>query len=138
MPNSDNKFGVYNKITMIYERVWPDNSESADTKQFEVAWKEGAEGIAEAKAWHFTDAGLAVFDECCTELQWGLVEDADGWPMKLKATMTFGTKGTPGIAAADDWAEQFKSRKTALINANNFFKNGTTATNVTESSEHLF
>lgn len=137
MPNSDNAFGTYNKITMIYERVWPDPA-PADTTQFSQAWKEGAEGIAEAKAWHFTDEGLAVFDECCTELQWGLVEDADGWPMKLKATMTFGTKGTAGIAAADDWAEQFKSRKTALINANNFFKNGTTATNVTESSEHLF
>ena len=33
--------------------------------------------------------------------------------------MTFGTKGG-NIAAADDWAEQYNSRKIALMNAENF------------------
>ncbi len=134
MPNSDNAFGVFNKLTHIYERVWPDPA-PADTTEFSQAWKEGAEGVAEAQAWHFTTEALAVFDECCTQLQWGLVDDADGHPIKLKATMTFGTKGTPGIAAADDWAEQFKSRKAALVGSNGFFKN---PTEVTTSTDHLF
>jgi hypothetical protein len=48
--------------------------------------------------------------------------------------MTFGTKGG-NIAAADDWAGQFNSRKTALISANNWAKNPYTTQEV---DSHLF
>jgi hypothetical protein len=102
MTNSDNRYGTFNKSTLILTQVC-DNPTALIT--FAT--------VAEAKSFFYTDAALAVFDECCTELQWELVEDAKG----LKYTRTFGTKGG-NIAAADDWAGQFNSRKTALINAN--------------------
>jgi hypothetical protein len=52
----------------------------------------------------------------------------------LKYTMTFGTKGG-NIAAADDWAEQYNSRKTALTNSNNWIKN---PCSFQETDSHLF
>ncbi len=49
--------------------------------------------------------------------------------------MTFGTKGASDINASDDWAEQFKSRKTALVDADNYSKVLYTSA---DSSDHLF
>lgn len=118
MTNSDNKYGTFNKRTTIFSQV--DDGSTAFTTFTTVA---------EAKAFFFTPEALAVYDECCTELQWALVGNTG-----LKRTMTFGTKGGQ-IAAVDDWAEQYKSRKTALMGANNWAKNVWTHT---ETSEHLF
>ena len=106
MTNSDNRYGTFNKRTQILAQI--DDGSTALTTFATVA---------EAKSFFYKDTALAVFDECCTELQWALVGSTG-----LKYTMTFGTKGG-NIAAADDWAEQFNSRKTALINAYNWSKN---------------
>ena len=119
MTNSDNKYGTFNKRTHILTPV-PANP-STPLPTFAT--------VAEAKSFFYTDNALAVHDECCTELQWALIESTG-----LKCTMTFGTKGG-NIAQADDWAEQFNSRKTALINAKNWAKNGYTTEEVTS---HLF
>ena len=118
MTNSDNLYGVFNKKTTIYSQI---NDGSTAVTNFA--------SVAEAKSWFFTDAALAVYDECCTQLQWAL-EATTG----LKRTMTFGTKGGQ-IAAADDWAEQYNSRKASLLNSNNYAKNVWTHT---ETSDHLF
>ena len=75
-------------------------------------------------------------DECCTILEWALVADDNGDNTKLKTTFAFGTKGSPGIAEADDWAGQYNSRKTALINSHQWVKNGK-AVVFTASSDHL-
>ena len=118
MTNLDNRYGTFNKRTQILAQI-SDGSTAPTT--FAT--------VAEAKSFFYTDVALAVFDECCTELQWALVGST-----ALKYTMTFGTKGG-NIAAADDWAEQFNSRKTALISANNWAKNGYTTE---ETNSHLF
>jgi len=86
--------------------------------------------VATAKAHFFTDSALTVMDECCTVLLWELIGNTG-----LKTTFAFGTKGTAGIAEADDWAEQYNSRKTALIDSSGWANNGYTTE---ESSDHLF
>jgi hypothetical protein len=118
MTNSDNTYGTFNKRTQLLTQI--DDGSTAPTTFATVA---------EAKAFFFTAEALAVYDECCTELQWVLVGTTG-----LKYTMTFGTKGG-NIAAADDWAEQFKSRMTALISANNWAKNPYA---IQEVDSHLF
>jgi len=119
MTNSDNTFGTHNKITHILSQV--DDGSTALTNHADVA---------AAKSFFLTSAALTVFDECCTELQWAVVDNT-----KLKYTMTFGTKGTSDINASDDWAEQFKSRNSALHDADNYAKVPYTSA---DSSDHLF
>jgi hypothetical protein len=83
---------------------------------------------------HFlTSEGQAVFNECATQLQWELVNDDNGDATGLKHTAAFGTKGNND--PENDWAEQYNSRKTALINANNWSATGFVAT---PSEDHLF
>jgi hypothetical protein len=118
MTNSDNTYGTFNKRTQLLTQI--DDGSTALTTFATVA---------EAKSFFYKDAALAVFDECCTELQWALVGTTG-----LKYTMTFGTKGYP-TTEADDWAGQYNSRKTALINANNWQKN---PYNTQEVDSHLF
>ena len=113
MTNSDNTYGTYNKLTNILSQI--DDGSTALTTFADVAT---------AKAHFFTDSALTVMDECCTELQWELIGNTG-----LKMTFAFGTKGTTGIAAADDWAGQYNSRKTALIDANNWMKSQYTGQN---------
>lgn len=119
MTNSDNTFGTHNKITHILSQV--DDGSTALTNHADVA---------AAKSFFLTSAALTVFDECCTELQWAVVDNT-----KLKYTMTFGTKGTSDINASDDWAEQFKSRNSALHDADNYANNLYTSA---DSTDHLF
>jgi hypothetical protein len=128
MPNSDNTWGTYNKTTKIFNQWGSQNEDSS--------WNFGTShaNVDAAKSWFLTAEALAVYDECCTELQWALVADTNGGNTMLKATYTFGTKGA-GTAAADDWAEQFKSRKSALVASNGFFNN---CDHVTDSTDHLF
>jgi len=136
MTNSDNLFGVFNKKTCIYSQVTcidighPYGPEvfAVDVTAAPIAPTNFA-SVAEAKSWFFTDAALAVHDECCTQLQWALVGTTG-----LKVTMAFGTKGVQ-IAAADDWSEQYNSRKASLLNSNNWAKHYWT---FTETSDHLF
>ena len=107
MTNSDNKFGTFNKITHIASQPDDDIGRLCMTN---------FSNVDQAKAFYFTPEALAVFDECCTELQWALIEDDRGNTTKLKWTMAFGTKGT-GTAEADDWSAQLVSRQTALMDA---------------------
>jgi hypothetical protein len=119
MPNSDNTYGTHNKQTKIISQV--DDGSTALTNHADVA---------AAKSFFLTTEALAVFDECCTELQWAVVDST-----KLKFTMSFGTKGASDITEADDWAEQFKSRTAALIAADGYNKQLYTQA---DSSDHLF
>ena len=73
-------------------------------------------------------------DETCTVLEWALQADGNGDNTQLKTTFAFGTKGTAGIAEADDWAGQYNSRKTTLTNATNWTKVNCT---FADSSDHL-
>ena len=125
MPNSDNQFGTFNKRTSHFSQV--DDGSTALT----VFANTDA-----AKSHFFTAEALAVWDECCTTLQWALLADGNGDNTKLKVTFDFGTKGDPSIAEADDWAVQYNSRKQALIGSNGWFNNATTAT--PDQTDHLF
>lgn len=141
MPNSDSVFGTYNKQTKIFSQFQPVWSPTP-----EEAW-EGWDGnpipvdlqifanVDEAKSYFLTADALTVIDDCCTNIQWALVADDNGNNTKLKVTFDFGTKGTPDIAEADDWAGQYNSRKATLQNNNNWVNNGYT---VADSSDHLF
>lgn len=103
MANSDNTFGTFNKKTSLFTQTAASPTVFAD--------------VDTAKAHFFTAEALAVFDQCCTTLQWALVADGDGNNTQLKVTFDFGTKGSPTQVASDDWAEQYNTRKTALIDA---------------------
>jgi hypothetical protein len=119
MTNSDNAFGTHNKLTKILSQKDDGSTVLVDFADADAA-----------KAHFFTDAGLAVFNECCTELQWTVIDN-----QKLKYTMAFGTKGTPDIAEADDWAGLYVSRINALSDAGTLANNPYTEE---ESSDHLF
>jgi len=92
----------------------------------------------EAQEFFYTDDALAVFNECCTELQWALVDDGDGLATGVKYTYTFGSKGPDKQGGADDWPALFKSRKQALEDADNWHKNPTYQTLDDDVSSHLF
>ena len=117
MPNSDSLYGTSNKRTKIISQI--DDGLTPLTVFADTD---------EAKSHFFHDEALAVMNECSTQLEWAIVDTN-----KLKFTYAFGTKGG-NIAAADDWAGQYNSRKTALISSNNWMKNGNSA----DSSDHLF
>ena len=124
MPNSDNAYGTFNKQTSIFSQI--DDGSTALTVFADTD---------AAKSFFFTTEALAVWDETCTTLQWALVADGNGDNTKLKVTFDFGTKGA-GTAEADDWSEQYNSRKTALINSNNW--SGAFGFSHQSSTEHLF
>ncbi len=122
MPNSDNTYGTFNKQTKII-------SQGGDS----AGWTTFAD-VNEAKAFIFTNDALTVMDECCTILEWALTADDDGKNTKLKTTFAFGTKGNSDIAEADDWAGQYNSRKSALIDSNEWTKANCT---FASSDDHL-
>lgn len=123
MPNSDNTHGTFNKQTKIISQI-SDGSTALTTFA----------NVDAAKTFFFTDDAKTVMDETCTVLQWALQADGNGDNTQLKVTFAFGTKGTPDIAEADDWAAQYNTRKTALISANNWTKLDCT---FTDSDSHL-
>ena len=122
MPNSDNTYGTNHKQTKIVSQ----------TIESPITFTD----VATAKSSFFTDDALTVMDECCTQLEWALIDSN-----KLKFTFAFGTKGG-NIAAADDWAGQYNSRKSVLLAID---EDNTTTTRgwlktglIAESSDHLF
>ena len=123
MPNSDNTYGTYNKQTKIIAQV-SDGSSALTTFA----------DVDAAKDFFFTDAAKTVMDETCTILEWALQADDNGDNTQLKTTFAFGTKGNSDIAEADDWAAQYNTRKTALIDAGNWTKLNCT---FTDSDSHL-
>jgi hypothetical protein len=125
MPNSDNTYGTFNKATCII-------SQSPAPEQDWVVFA----NVQEAKDHFLTNDMQAVYDECCTNLQWALVADENG-NTKLKVTYDFGTKGGD-IAPSDDWAEQFTSRMSALTNPPSTTGMSEEIITDADSSEHLF
>ena len=65
MPNSDTQYGVHNKVTTIFSQTY-DGSTALTTFS----------SVAEAKNYYFTTAAQTVIDECATQLQWSVVNDA--------------------------------------------------------------
>ena len=128
MPNSDNTWGTYNKETKIIQQWGSQNEDSS--------WNWGTvhANVDAAKSFYFTAEALAVFDECCTELQWALIADDNGGNTWLKVTYSFGTKGAP-TTEEDDWAGQFNSRMQALRDSNGCTNNSYQAV---DSTDHLF
>ena len=129
MPNDDTAFGTFNKQTKIIKQVISDGSTTVDLQTYA--------SVDAAKNYIFTSDALTVMDECCTVLLWALHADSNGDNTELKVTFAFGTKGTPGLAGSDDWAEQYNTRKTALINAGNWCKEVAFGFTFTDSSDHL-
>ncbi len=129
MPNDDTAFGTFNKQTKIIKQAISDGSTTYNIETFA--------NVDAAKNYIFTSDALTVMDECCTVLQWALQADSNGDNTELKVTFAFGTKGTPGLAGADDWAEQYNTRKRALIKAGKWCKEVAFGFTFTNSSDHL-
>ena len=138
MPNSDNAYGVYNKKTKILTQTATQSQLEDAAINDGASWgtwlKTNFADVDAAKQYFYTTDALTVFDECCTQLQWSVENDGDGNPTQLKYTMAFGTKGG-NINADSDWAGQFNSRRTALINSSGWVNN---AHSTTVSDSHLF
>ena len=139
MTNSNNTYGVFNKQTKIISQFVFNTPNDDNTVILAPApAKTIFASVDEAKSFIFSDEAPAVINETCTQLEWALVNDGDGNATQLKKTFAFGTKGG-NIAAADDWAGQYNSRKQALLDSNNWSKTYTGKIFVfTDSSEHLF
>ena len=117
---------IHNKRTQILSQI--DDGSTALTNHADVA---------AAKSFFYTVDALAVFDECCTNLQWGLKADGSGNNTILVVTFDFGTKGTAGISEADDWAGQFTSRRQALVDSSGWMADHFSMASA-DSSSHLF
>ena len=122
MPNSDNNFGTYNKQTVIYSQTGVSPTVFAN--------------VDAAKTFFLSTELQTIHDECCTNLQYALKADGNGDNTKLKVTFDFGTKGSPTQVEADDWAEQFNTRKNALSSVPNVASLETITES--DSAEHLF
>ncbi len=109
MPNSDNQDGVFNKITK--EIRFYDESEAVITQSF-------SGNVETAKAHFFHADGLTNNDTNGTQLDYAITADGNG----IKFTIAFGTKGTAGIAEADDWAATWATTKDSLIAADKWIK----------------
>ncbi len=118
MPNTDNKYGTFNKKSTIFAQI----TENTALKTFN--------SVNEALSHFFTPQALAVINECCTQIQWALTDSST----KLQLTMSFGTKGG-NISSADDWAEQYNTRSRALMDADDWTINGYTHQ---DTNNHLF
>ena len=119
MPNADNTYGTFNKLTKILSQ---EDDGSTALQNFS--------NVEEAKSWFFTPSALTVFDECCTELQWAVIDN-----QKLKYTMTFGIKEDRNVEDGNDWAVEYTTRLNNLASSNTWINNPLTET---ESSDHLF
>lgn len=138
MPNSDNTFGTFNKKTIEFSIVNP--------TAFNTTWQQELGNSGDfvqwpnadtAKAAIFTTEALTVFDECCTNLQWGLKADGSGNNTILVVTFDFGTKGAANQTASEDWAAQYLTRRQALVDSNGWMSL-TFEIASADSSSHLF
>ena len=138
MTNSNNTYGVFNKQTKIISQFVFNTPNDDNTVILAPApAKTLFASVDEAKSFIFTDAALTVINETCTQLEWALVNDEDGNATQLKKTFAFGTKGN--VDAADDWAEQYNSRKQVLLDSYTWIKSyDGKHFRFADSSEHLF
>ena len=107
MPNSDTRYGVHNKITTIFSQPY-DGSTALTTFS----------SVADAKNYFFTTAAQTVIDECATQLQWSVVNDARGDATSLKLTIAFGIVHN---AADEQWGAAYNRRMKALQDAEKIF-----------------
>lgn len=116
MTNSDNQFGLHNKMTKIiteHDHPWDGSTQENIMDQ---SWAD----VAAAKSYIFTDAALAVIDECATQLQWAIVNDSEGGSNNsLKFTIAFGTRADPSLK---NWADKYKEDKETMMAAGTWFK----------------
>ena len=125
MTNSDNSFGIHNKITRIFEQFknvadgsgnWIEFDGSTATTLRDQDWAD----VAAAKSHVFTDEALSVWNGCATQLQWAIVADSKGKANNaLKVTAGFGVPSDP---TAKGWGTVFNENMTTLKDANNWFK----------------
>ena len=125
MTNSDNSFGIHNKITRIFEQFknvadgsgnWIEFDGSTATTLRDQDWAD----VAAAKSHVFTDEALSVWNGCATQLQWAIVADSKGKANNaLKVTAGFGVPADP---TAKGWSTVFNENRDSLISANNWFK----------------
>jgi len=118
MPNTDNKYGTFNKKSTIF------------TQKTEFTPLRTFDSVNEALSHFFTPQAIAVYNECSTQIQWALMENST----KLHLTISFGTKGG-NVSPTNDWAEQYNIRKRSLMDADNWTINGFTHQ---ETNNHLF
>ena len=113
MPNSDTQDGVFNKMTKEYKfyKRLEDSSEAVVTQSF-------SGNVETAKAYFFHADALTCNDTNGTQLEYAITADGNG----IKFTIAFGTKGTAGIAEADDWAATWATTKDSLVAADKWIK----------------
>lgn len=95
MVNNYTAFGTYNKKSVLFTQ-----QDDGSTPLINFA------NITEAKNYFLTAEAQAVHNDCCTELQWAIVDSTN-----LKVTYTFGVKEDPD---AEQPAVEFHRRKDAL------------------------
>ena len=90
----------------------------------------------DAKDFFLTSDAQTCFTDCATQIQWGLVNDADGNATSLKYTVAFGVKENAGT---DGWGTTFNSRKATLVGNDGWTTTGANkVVGTTNSSDHLF
>ena len=138
MTNSDNSFGIHNKITRIFEQFknvadgsgnWIEFDGSTVTTLRDQDWAD----VAAAKSHVFTDEALSVWNGCATQLQWAIVADSKGKANNaLKVTAGFGVPADP---TAKGWGTVFNENMTTLKDANNWFKHYDAALDGADNSQ---
>ena len=109
MPNSDTAYGLFNKISKEIKQ-WKTHSEDPDS-----VVEQNFADVDAAKSFFLTDDAVALFEDNATQLSWAKTDDNHG----LKFTIAF---GTPTDSSQTHWGELWRTGKTALADANNFFK----------------
>ena len=121
MPNSDTQDGVHNKMTKeikYYHAVadYEGGNPVAETVIGNIVAQSFSGNVETAKAHFFHADALTNNDTNGTQLDYAITADGKG----IKFTIAFGTKGTAGIAEADDWADTWETTKASLIAANKY------------------
>jgi hypothetical protein len=113
MPNSDNQDGVFNKITkeIRFYKLLEDSSDEVIAQSF-------SGNVETAKSTMLHADALTCNDTNGTQLDYAITADGNG----IKFTIAFGTKGTAGIAEADDWADTWTTTKATLVAADKWIK----------------
>ena len=113
MPNSDTQDGLHNKITkeIRFYKMLEDSSDEVIAQSF-------GGNVETAKSTMLHADALTNNDTNGTQLEYAITADGNG----IKWTIAFGTKGTVGIAEADDWTGTWVTTKDSLIAADKWVK----------------
>ena len=111
MPNSDNAFGTFNKITkVLYLKEYKDGQSTASNVEQNFGGN-----VETAKSYFLTDEALACINDNATNVQYAITADGNG----LKWTIDF---GIPNNNEADSWAKKYKDTKKTLTDNNGWVK----------------